>query len=155
MPSADNELGHTIISNSRASLTAADNFGHADLDELIGSTAIRLSRGSLEEPVSRCGNSTVTLTGELFRARLRYRATIRAIGNNEALPGAHTLNRDAFTLDYLPWIRQMVMLDDQQDTAKHQKGVRTTRNSQRYVRTISLTELERKGVEESGYNGIN
>lgn len=134
-PTGDEELGYTILFDSRSpSMTVVDNYGYADQDDVIGSTAMQLSRGKLE--------------GAMFRARVYDRLATSELESLRVIPGPHVLARQEFWVDYLPLIRQMVAADDSQEGKVQQSSQkRMTRNSQRYVRTIPLTDGQRKALE--------
>lgn len=112
-----------------------------DRDNLIVSTvaAIGRSRGSFEVN-ARYGQ-------ELLQARVEYEKMLKEFGNNVAVTRSEIVRRPNFDMDYLPWIRQIVAADDAAEGSMEWAGGRKTRNSQRYERTIVLSEEERRFLE--------
>ncbi|TFK55724.1 hypothetical protein OE88DRAFT_1722752 [Heliocybe sulcata] len=85
-------------------------------------------------------------TRSLFRARVAHVSHVVAVLRS-ILPFSFLSTAPALQvfLDYLPWVRHMVATDDEEEARESQiaKPGRRTRNSQRYVRWISLSEEER------------
>ncbi|THV08553.1 hypothetical protein K435DRAFT_772021 [Dendrothele bispora CBS 962.96] len=109
-----------------------------DRNEEIMTTLIRAmgrSRGSFEDGQ------------ELLHARVRYEKMLKEFSNNVAVGESQIGRRTVIDLDYLPWIRHMVAADDVLEKETERVGGRTTRNSQRYVRTVELSEGERAILE--------
>ncbi|KAK0190937.1 P-loop containing nucleoside triphosphate hydrolase protein [Armillaria mellea] len=144
--SGDDEVGHTILFNTRDSITRQDSYGDGDQDRLIMSTAIRLSRGGIFGSMRSTNLS----------AHAGYRDVIKMLGRN--VMGAQALRGTAFDVDYLPWIRQIVLADDEEEKNANKSEIqvgRRTRNSQgqRYVRAIEISEDEREALEQTALGG--
>ncbi|KAK0491033.1 hypothetical protein IW261DRAFT_1435294 [Armillaria novae-zelandiae] len=144
--SGDDEVGYTILFNTRDSITRQDSYGDGDQDRLIMSTAIRLSRGEIFGSMRSTNLS----------AHAGYRDVIKMLGRN--VMGAQALRGTAFDVDYLPWIRQIVLADDEEEKNANQAEIRVgrrTRNSQgqRYVRAIEICEDEREALEQTTLGG--
>ncbi|PBL02557.1 P-loop containing nucleoside triphosphate hydrolase protein [Armillaria gallica] len=144
--SGDDEVGHTILFNTRDSITRQDSYGDGDQDRLIMSTAIRLSRGGIFGSMRSTNLS----------AHAGYRDVIKMLGRN--VMGAQALRGTAFDVDYLPWIRQIVLADDEEEKNANKVEIRVgrrTRNSQgqRYVRAIEISEDERDALEQTALGG--
>ncbi|PBK69622.1 P-loop containing nucleoside triphosphate hydrolase protein [Armillaria solidipes] len=144
--SGDDEVGHTILFNTRDSITRQDSYGDGDQDRTIMSTAIRLSRGGIFGSMRSTNLS----------AHAGYRDVIKMLGRN--VMGAQALRGTAFDVDYLPWIRQIVLADDEEEKSVNKAEIRVgrrTRNSQgqRYVRAIEISEDEREALEQTALGG--
>ncbi len=110
------------------------------------STAIRLSRGGIFGSMRSTNLS----------AHAGYRDVIKMLGRN--VMGAQALRGTAFDVDYLPWIRQIVLADDEEEKNANKVEIRVgrrTRNSQgqRYVRAIEVSEDEREALEQTALGG--
>ncbi|RDB22523.1 ATPase family AAA domain-containing protein 5 [Hypsizygus marmoreus] len=152
-PSADDEVGHPILFSSRTTTTS---FGPYDRDDEIASTAVLLSRGALEfgmkpEPTPIGINSF--RTRELFRARVDHQVQIaEALGSVVPL-SVLTVRRSEVCIDYLPCVRDIVGVEDEQEEKQKQKerSGRMTRNSGGvYVRTLVLTTEAREALDRTG-----
>lgn len=144
--SGDDEVGYTILFNTRDNITRQDSYGDGDQDRLIMSTAIRLSRGGIFGSMRSTNLS----------AHAGYRDVIKMLGRN--MMGAQALRGTAFDIDYLPWIRQIVLADDEEEKNANKADIRVgrrTRNSQgqRYVRAIEISEDEREALEQTTLGG--
>lgn len=132
------------------------------MDEMA-STAIQLSRGAREARMTRdptsinIGSTNSFRPRGLFRARVDYQIQIwQALGG--LLPiSARSVARPVLHVEYEPWIRQMVAGDEMQEQVylctAGERGGRTTRNSQRYVRMVSLTAEGRDALRETAWRG--
>lgn len=69
--------------------------------------------------------------------------------DHEAVPSLHLAMRDQFVVDYLPVIRNLLEADDEHEKRSEKREGRATRNSQRYVRTITLTDEQRRAMGET------
>ncbi|KAF8897537.1 hypothetical protein BD779DRAFT_1491391 [Infundibulicybe gibba] len=155
-PSVDDEIGHTILYKpGRGKGRIEYGFGWCDRDDEIASSAIRLSRGTLEAGETRGPRSINTVNRNSFGARALFRARVEYqehmgpfLLRNVGLSG-RLLARTAVHLEYGPFIRQIVAADDEQEQKYMEmagsRGGRMTRNSQlqRYVRTIDVSTAER------------
>ncbi|KAK0206561.1 hypothetical protein DFS33DRAFT_598405 [Desarmillaria ectypa] len=144
--SEDDEVGHTILFSTRDSITRQDSYGDGDQDRMIMSTAIRLSRGGIFGSMRSMNLS----------AQAGYRDVIKTLGKN--VMGAQALRGTAFGVDYLPWIRQIILADDEEEKKPNKAEIRIgrrTRNSQgqRYVRAIEISEYEREALEQTALGG--
>ncbi|ESK96004.1 aaa family protein [Moniliophthora roreri MCA 2997] len=152
-PTGNDVLGHRVLFYPNKS-NAIDHFGYSyDRDEMIMSSAIGLSRGKL---------TGIRLSGarELVEPRVEYETLVKEIGKNRAVSVNEKLRRRVFDMDYLPWIREMIRVDDEmeKESMKEDKirvGRRRTRNSQKdeHVRTILVSWEERKGMARSEFSG--
>ncbi|KAL0579684.1 hypothetical protein V5O48_002314 [Marasmius crinis-equi] len=133
----DDVLGHPPMFTS-TNAYFGDNY---DRDEMIMSTAISMSRGSLESDSSAV---------DVSLPRVRYEGFVRQFRNNGAVSIGERYRRRAFDMEYLPWIRMMVEADDEQEKeqekmkeTQQREGRRSTRNSQKgqHVRTIMPTHI--------------
>ncbi|KAF9055269.1 hypothetical protein BDZ89DRAFT_1055860 [Hymenopellis radicata] len=134
--SSDDEVGHGILFSPRDDLTRRDFYGHRDRDRLIASI---VSRGA--DTFGRTFSSP-----RYVAARVVEQLGIEVVG-------AYNWRKEAFWVDYLPWMRQILEADDEEErkTASMEVlGGRRTRNrqSQRYVRTLSVTEEQRQALEK-------
>jgi hypothetical protein len=130
---ADDVLGYRTVPTNGSTFFNG-RFGYHDHDELIMSTALWLSRGPHDRPRRQA----------LLQTRVsRYDEMVKEFGNNVL---RSQIRRPEFDLDYLPWIREMVAAEDKQEVAMGTGTGRRTRNSQRYVRTIELSENAQKGL---------
>ncbi|KAJ4478083.1 hypothetical protein J3R30DRAFT_3682661 [Lentinula aciculospora] len=130
----DNILGYRIV-QMNGSTFHQNQFGYNDLDELIMSTVIELSRGA-----HGCTPSAGT-RGRT--ARVHYDETVKELGHNVVAGQSQIMRRPVFDLEYLPWIRQMVAAEDRQEEAILKNDTvgagRKTRNSQKFSRMIELS----------------
>ncbi|KAF9009047.1 hypothetical protein BDQ17DRAFT_96371 [Cyathus striatus] len=152
-PGTDDEMGHLILfdrGKGRGSL-----FGMYDHDEEIASTGAFFSRGMVEagmaqEPRLMEISRSSFDTDSLLRARLETQNKMDGV-LRQVCP-ANTVSSGSGWLytDYLPWIRHLLVADDEQEQQhmENRRG-RMTKNSGGYVRTITLTEEGRKGLEWS------
>ncbi|KAJ3815468.1 hypothetical protein F5876DRAFT_30526 [Lentinula aff. lateritia] len=144
----DDVLGYRILQTNGSSFRHRQ-FGHHDLDELIMSTIIELSRGGNSCPRSE-GDSSILTSTRARIARVQYDETVKEFGHNVVAGRSQIMRRPVFDLDYLPWIRQMVAAEDSQEAMLRRDGVgvgRKTRNSQKYSRMIELSENARRGLD--------
>ncbi|KAJ3836821.1 hypothetical protein F5878DRAFT_565078 [Lentinula raphanica] len=152
---ADEVLGYRTVQTNDSGSGGFSHFGYHDLDELIMSTIIELSRGAQACPRS-ADSSALTSSTRARTARVRYDETVQEIRHNVVAGQSQILRRPAFDLEYLPWIRQMVAAEDKQRDALLRNdavGVgRRTRNSQKYSRMIELSENARKGLDATGFD---
>ncbi len=137
--SSDDEVGHAILFSPRDDLTRRDFYGHRDRDRLIVST---VSRGA-------------DTFGRTFSSP-RYVATRVVEQLGIEVVGAYNWRKEAFWVDYLPWMRQILEGDDEEErkmVSMEVLGGRRTRNSQsqRYVRTLSVTEEQRQALEKTAF----
>ncbi|KAF9247050.1 hypothetical protein BU15DRAFT_38841 [Melanogaster broomeanus] len=154
-PSLDDELGHTLMSMP---LHVPDALVFYHNDELIAQVAIRLSRGIHEEaatgPIGTSINPAASLmTGGIgsFRSRVVYQSQMADALQNIIQPPAPLMPQSSVFLDYIPWVRHMVTIDDileriAWDGMEKEKSGRLTRNSMRtkHIRAIDLDEVRQK-----------
>lgn len=144
----DDILGYrTLCATSARSVFK--QFGYHDRDELIMSSAIELSRGAHDKPAS---SSRLETTRALLRTRVQYDAVVQEIRHNVVAARSQIIRTPVFDLEYLPWIREMVAADDRQEEAmrRDERVVgRRTRNSQKFVRTIELSENVHRALDQT------
>ncbi|KAG2118742.1 uncharacterized protein F5147DRAFT_565197 [Suillus discolor] len=158
----DDELGHaTLIRPSHVSDTR-DGLAFYHNDELIVQDAIHLSRGKHEVsgaiPITTSINpaasgSNTDMETRLFRARVEHQAQMLTALQDIVQPPAPLMPQSSVYLDYIPWVRFMVNVDDilerlAWDEMEKVKSGRLTRNSMkaRHIRTIDLREDQHQAL---------
>lgn len=157
--SDDDEMGYVVLSTEER-----EGLVFYQRDELIATDAIRYSRGLHEEcatgPTEASINPAARLTSEGFRARVEYQS--RMVEALQAIlePPAPLMPQSSVFLDYIPWVRYMVTVDDilerrSWEGIRRGQGGRCTRNSMgtRYARSVGLREGQRNMLTESGLGG--
>jgi hypothetical protein len=142
-PSADDEVGHPML--FKPSNVIGFMFDHED--KSIAETAILLSRGAFGErpPIIECTN-TFPKCG-LFRARVAYQGKMMTILENLVPP---PVCRPSVYLDYEPWIRIMVGVEDMLEQEGGGKlRARKTRGQPKYERQITLSGTQRELLTET------
>ncbi|KIJ70558.1 hypothetical protein HYDPIDRAFT_78089 [Hydnomerulius pinastri MD-312] len=167
-PSLDDELGHTVlfmtshVSDTRDALVSYHN------DEFIAQDAIRLSRGIHEEfatgPMATSINPAASLTTEntgFFRSRVVYQSQMVDALQHIIQTPAPLMPQSSVFLDYIPWVRYMVTVDDilerrAWDGMEKEKSGRLTRNSMRtkHTRMIDLNDAQQKIISGTGLQGL-
>lgn len=136
-------------------------------DELIAQDAIRLSRGVHEElatdPTATSINPAASLTRdetEIFRSRVVYQSQITGALQDIIQPPGPLMPQSSVFLDYIPWVRYMVMVDDDLERVALEemsrgKSGRTTRNSMktRHIRNINLDERQQEVLFRTRLDG--
>ncbi|KAG6332601.1 hypothetical protein ID866_6492 [Astraeus odoratus] len=157
-PTLDDELGHSMLFVDGRVLDTRQGLAFYRQDELIAQDAIQLSRGIHEElvtdPTVTSINPAASLTREeteIFRSRVVYQSQIADALRRIVQPPAPLMPQSSVFLDYLPWVRYMVMVDDDlermaQEEIERGRTGRMTRNSMRtrHIRNIDLEERERE-----------
>ncbi|KIL70054.1 hypothetical protein M378DRAFT_116834 [Amanita muscaria Koide BX008] len=140
--------GHIILDEERPN-------SYADRSTVITSTATRLARGTARG--ERTKGDLFGSAGDLFRARVDYQSQIGK-GLGKLVPWATvTLKRESIYTEYGPYVRQMIMAEDEEEKeweAGRERGEgRRTRNSNRYRRIIGVSVSERRllGIDAVGY----
>ncbi|KAL4081871.1 hypothetical protein V8B97DRAFT_1862947 [Scleroderma yunnanense] len=155
-PTLDEELGHSPLFMDAHVLDTRQDLVFYHHDELIAQEAIRLSRGIHEElatdPTATSINPAASLTREeteIFRSRVAYQSQITGALQDIIQPPAPLMPQSSVFLDYIPWVRYMVMVDDNlermaQETKNRGKSGRITRNSMKtkHIRNIDLDERQ-------------
>lgn len=149
--SLDDEVGHRMLFMERPENRVCLSW--YETDEFIAQEAIQLSRGVHEElatdPTVTSINPAASLTREGFRSRVDYQSQITDALQDIVRPPAPLMPQSSVFLDYIPWVRYMVMIDDEQERIAQEveagKGTRQTRNSMRtrHVRNMDLDERQR------------
>jgi len=120
------------------------------MDEVVGYPSLGMAEWSVGDREEEMASAMGCSRGdgqELLQARVRYEKMLKEFCNNVAVGGPEILRQ----LDYFAWIREMVAADDAAEAAMERVGGRTTRNSQRYVRTVGLDTNMRRFLESSRY----
>lgn len=145
----DDVLGYRTL-RATSARSAFKQFGYHDRDELIMSSAIELSRGAHDKAAS---SSRLETTRALLRTRVQYDAVVQEIRHNVVAGRSQIIRTPVFDLEYLPWIREMVAADDRQEEAMRRRDEsvvgRRTRNSQKFVRTIELSENVHRALDQT------
>lgn len=155
-PTLDDELGHNILFMDGCVSNGREGLAFYHYDELIAQDAILLSRGIHEElntdPTAASINPAARLTteeAEIFRSRVAYQSEIAGALQHIIQPPAPLMPQSSVFLDYIPWVRYMVVVDDNleqmaRDEVARAKSGRLTRNSMktRHIRNIELDERQ-------------
>ncbi|KAF8621676.1 hypothetical protein AX15_007689 [Amanita polypyramis BW_CC] len=134
-PSADDEVGHTILFEEGEGESEFGD-GYADRGPLINCAATRFARGWDDAEMAGA-----------FRGQMGYQRRIReALGR--LAPGREVLwGRTAVYTEYAAYVRLMVAGEDAQSARLQTAGGgRGTRNSRRYWRAVEVSEAERAGL---------
>ncbi|KAG2141705.1 uncharacterized protein EDB93DRAFT_1089065 [Suillus bovinus] len=158
----DDELGHAILIRPSHVSDTRDGLVFYHNDELIVQDAIHLSRGKHEVlgaiPITTSINpaasgSNTDMETRLFRARVEHQAQMLAALQDIVQPPAPLMPQSSVYLDYIPWVRFMVGVDDilerlAWDEMEKVKSGRLTRNSMkaRHIRTIDLREDQHRAL---------
>ena len=110
------------------------------------------SRQHYTDPTATSINPAASLTcdaTEIFRSRVVYQSQIAGALQDIIQPPGPLMPQSSVFLDYIPWVRYMVMVDDDleriaQEEMSRGKSGRTTRNSMktRHIRNIDLDERQ-------------
>ncbi|KIK91063.1 hypothetical protein PAXRUDRAFT_831154 [Paxillus rubicundulus Ve08.2h10] len=165
-PSLDDELGHILLSMAPHVPGTRDALVFYHNDELIAQDAIQLSRGVHEFATGRIGTSinpaASLTTGDTgcFRSRVVYQSQMVDALQDIIRPPGPVMPQSSVFLDYIPWVRYMVKVDDMLeqmawDGIEKEKSGRLTRNSMRtkHTRTINVSEAQQKILAESRLKG--
>jgi hypothetical protein len=124
-------------------------------DELIGHEIVKRSRDRLvaiaDVDVGLKVEQALHARG-LSHARVAYQEQVA--GAISLIPSAGLfMSRSAVFLDYLPWIRQMVDLEDSQELESERRGKpgRQTRNSNRDEWLIVMSEEDRLAFTRTAF----
>ncbi|KAG1820180.1 uncharacterized protein BJ212DRAFT_1338471 [Suillus subaureus] len=166
----DDELGHAILIRSSHVSDTRDALAFYHNDELIVQDAIHLSRGKHEVlgaiPITTSINpaasgSNTDMETRLFRARVEHQAQMLTALQDLVQPPAPLMPQSSVYLDYIPWVRLMVKVDDilerlAWDEMEKVKSGRLTRNSMkaRHIRTIDLREDQHRALVATRIQGL-
>ncbi|KAG1754043.1 uncharacterized protein EDB91DRAFT_1043911, partial [Suillus paluster] len=169
-PSLDDELGHTILFRPLHVSDTRDSLAFYHDDELIVQDAIHLSRGKHEVlgpiPITTsidpaAGGTNTDMETRLFRARVEHQAQMLTALQDIIQPPAPLMPQSSVYLDYIPWVRFMVTVDDilerlAWDEMEKVKSGRLTRNSMkaRHIRIIDLKEDQHRALITSRMQGL-
>ncbi|KAG1755688.1 hypothetical protein EDB19DRAFT_1624441 [Suillus lakei] len=168
--SLDDELGHAILIRPSHVSDTRDALAFYHNDELIVQDAIHLSRGKHEVlgtiPITTsinpaAGGSNTDMETRLFRARVEHQAQMLTALQDIVQPPAPLMPQSSVYLDYIPWVRFMVKVDDilerlAWDEMEKVKSGRLTRNSMkaRHIRTIDLREDQHRALAATRIQGL-
>ncbi|KAG1907183.1 uncharacterized protein F5891DRAFT_1000463 [Suillus fuscotomentosus] len=166
----DDELGHAILIRPSHVSDTRDGLAFYHNDELIVQDAIHLSRGKHEVlgaiPITTSINpaasgSNTDMETRLFRARVEHQAQMLTALQDIVQPPAPLMPQSSVYLDYIPWVRFMVNVDDilerlAWDEMEKVKSGRLTRNSMkaRHIRTIDLREDQHQALVCTRIQGL-
>lgn len=146
-PSADDELGHTILYESAGYTRGAGDVGISNREKEMFSTATWLAHGMFADVKNRTHQER-----ELLYARTRYQKNIGKVLKQFCLEGIYANGRRCLYTEYGPWIRAMVTGEDEQERLfeSRQRSGRLTRNSGGcYDRCVIVSEDAREGLSSS------
>lgn len=157
--SDDDETGYVV-------LEGREGLEYCQRDELIAEEAIRYSRGVHEEPgtgpIEASINPAARLTSEDakgFRARVEYQSRMVDALQEVLWPPAPLMPQRSVFLDYIPWVRYMVTVDDALERrARDERGSgRWTRNSMRtlHARSVVVREGQREVLRGSRLGAVD
>ncbi|KAH7929451.1 P-loop containing nucleoside triphosphate hydrolase protein [Leucogyrophana mollusca] len=167
-PSLDDELGHSILFRPSHVSDTSDALAFYHNDELIAQEAIRLSRGAHAavdtDPIVASINPAASGSfpeHRLFHSRVVYESQmVEALQHIINLPAPLMPQRSVF-LDYIPWVREMVTVDDilerlAWDGMEKEKSGRMTRNSMKakHARSIELSADQRRLLDATRLENI-
>ncbi|OAX43492.1 hypothetical protein K503DRAFT_847156 [Rhizopogon vinicolor AM-OR11-026] len=154
-PSLDDELGHAILFRPSHVSDTRDALAFYHNDEVIAQDAIHLARGKHEvlgtipitTSINPAAGSSIDIGTSLFRARVVYQAQMLTALQDIIQPPAPLMPQSSVYLDYIPWVRFMVTVDDTLerlawDEMEKTRSGRLTRNSMKakHIRAIDLRE---------------
>ncbi|KAH7887737.1 hypothetical protein F5I97DRAFT_1806207 [Phlebopus sp. FC_14] len=148
-PSLDDEVGHCVLYMPWQASDTREGLVYVHEDELIAEETMRLARGIQEEMATEgtsiSGTSLSSEEREMFRTRVGYQTEMREVlegVSGEA--GGRLMPQGSVFVDYIPWVRYMVEVDDGLERLAGATG-RMTRNSLRtkHIRNIELGERAR------------
>lgn len=162
-PTCDDELGHGMLFMDGCISNGREGLAFYHYDELIALDAILLSRGIHEEldtdPTAASINPAASLTteeAEIFRSRVAYQSQIAGALQHIIQPPGPLMPQSSVFLDYIPWVRYMVVVDDNleqmaRDEVARAKSARLTRNSMktRHIRNIDLNERQQAALSRT------
>lgn len=162
-PTLDDELGHSMLFTDGCTSNGREGLAFYHYDELIALDAIQLSRGIHEEldtdPTAASINPATSLTteeAEIFRSRVAYQSQIAGALQHIIQPPGPLMPQSSVFLDYIPWVRYMVVVDDNleqmaRDEVARAKSGRLTRNSlkTRHIRNIDLNERQQEALSRT------
>ncbi|KAF8450720.1 hypothetical protein L210DRAFT_976407 [Boletus edulis BED1] len=135
----DEEVGYVVLDGREGEV-------FWERDELIAAEAIRHSRGVHAEcgtgPIEASINPARRLE---FRARVEYQARMVKALQDVLGRAAVLMPQRSMFLDYIPWVRHMVRVDDELERRAEYSG-RRTRNSMRTVhaRSVAVGDWQRE-----------
>lgn len=161
----EEETGYVVLSTGEWGGELREGLVFYERDELIAEEAIRYSRGVHGEfatgPIEASINPAARLRSEEFRARVEYQSRMVEALQGILGPPAPLMPQSSVFLDYIPWVRWMVTVDDilerrAWEEMGRERGGRCTRNSMRtrHARTVGLTEGQRALVRGSRLGGM-
>lgn len=168
-PSLDDELGHVILFQPSHVSDTRDALAFYHNDEFIAQDAIHLARGKHEVlgmvPITTSINSAAGSSSDigtcLFRARVVYQAQMLTALQDIIQPPAPLMPQSSVYLDYIPWVRFMVTVDDTLerlawDEMEKAKSGRLTRNSMKakHTRIIDIREDQYRAVMATRMQGL-
>jgi hypothetical protein len=145
-------------------LEGREGLEYCQRDELIAEEAIRCSRGVHEEPgtgpIEASINPAARLTSEDakgFRARVEYQSRMVDALQDVLGPPAPLMPQGSVFLDYIPWVRHMVTVDDMLERRAWDGGGRWTRNSKRtlHARSVAVREGQREVLRGSRLGAVD
>ncbi|EGO27517.1 hypothetical protein SERLADRAFT_461108 [Serpula lacrymans var. lacrymans S7.9] len=130
--------------------------------------ATRLARGAREawdtDPINTAAEPGIEpVWDELFRSRVAYQTQMVEALQFTVYPPAPLMPQPAVFLDYIPWVRYIVEVDDilerqAWDGIEKQRSGRLTRNSMKtkhaHARTIELSEEEQRILATTKLEGL-
>ncbi|KAG6378546.1 hypothetical protein JVT61DRAFT_12811 [Boletus reticuloceps] len=147
----DEEVGYVVL----------DEEVYWERDELIAAEAIRHSRGVHAEcgtgPIEASINPARRLDFGGFRARVAYQTRMVKALQDLLGRAAVSMPQRSMFLDYIPWVRCMVRVDDEHERrAEHSGRGRRTRNSMRTVhaRSVAVGDWQREEMRRSGLEAV-
>jgi hypothetical protein len=168
-PSLDDELGHAMLFQPSHVSDTRDWLAFYHNDELIAQEAIHLARGKHEvletSPITASINpaagSSTDIGTSLFRARVVYQTQMLNALQDIIQPPAPLMPQSSVYMDYSPWVRFMVTVDDTlerlawEEMEKTKSG-RLTRNSMKakHIRTIDLREDQHRAFVATRMQGL-
>jgi len=160
-------VGHTILFRPSHVSDTRDELAFYHNDELIAQDAIHLSRGKHEvlstitASITPAAGGSNTDETSLFRARVVHQAQLLTALQDIIQPPAPLMPQSSVYLDYIPWVRSMVTVDDilerlAWDEMEKEKSGRLTRNSMKakHIRTIDLKEDQHRAFAATKMQGL-
>jgi len=168
-PSLDDETGHAILFRPSHVSDTRDALAFYHNDELIAQDAIHLARDKHEDlgtipittSINPAANSNSDIGTSLFQARVAYQTQMLTALQDIIQPPAPLMPQSSVYLDYIPWVRSMVAVDDSlerlawEGMEKARSG-RLTRNSMKakHIRTIDLREDQFRALVATRMQGL-
>lgn len=146
-PSADDELGHTILYESTGYTRGTGDVGLSNREKEMFSTARWLAHGVFADVKNRTHQER-----ELLYARMGHQEKIGKVLKELCPEGIYANGRRCLYTEYGPWIRAMVAGEDEQERLfdSRRRSGRLTRNSGGYYdRCVIVSEDAREGLSSS------